>query len=61
MTLVLFALVAEPLSGVMTNFFEVLPLQLGSLAHDVVLLTVAAGLGLGSLGAWLSVRSYLAR
>ncbi|TMD32352.1 MAG: ABC transporter permease [Chloroflexi bacterium] len=60
-TLVLFALVAEPLSGVMTNFFEVLPLQLGSLAHDVVLLTVAAGLGLGSLGAWLSVRSYLAR
>jgi len=60
-TLVLFALVADPLSGVMTSFFEVLPLQLGSLVRDVVLLTVGAGLGLGSLGAWLSVRSYLSR
>jgi cell division transport system permease protein len=60
-TLVLFALVAEPLSGVMTSFFEVLPLQLGSLVRDVVVLTVGAGLGLGSLGAWLSVRSYLSR
>jgi cell division transport system permease protein len=60
-TLVLFALVADPLSGVMTSFFEVLPLQLGSLVRDVVVLTVGAGLGLGSLGAWLSVRSYLSR
>jgi cell division transport system permease protein len=60
-TLVLFALAADPLSGVMTNFFEVLPLRLGSLVRDVVVLTVGAGLGLGSLGAWLSVRSYLAR
>jgi cell division transport system permease protein len=60
-TLVLFALVADPLSGVMTSFFEVLPLQLGSLVRDVVVLTVGAGLGLGSLGAWLSVRNYLAR
>jgi cell division transport system permease protein len=60
-TLVLFALVADPLSGVMTSFFEVLPLQLGSLVRDVVVLTVGAGLGLGSLGAWLSVRNYLSR
>jgi cell division transport system permease protein len=60
-TLVLFALAADPLSDVMTSFFEVLPLQLGSLVRDVVVLTVGAGLGLGSLGAWLSVRSYLAR
>lgn len=60
-TLVLFALVADPLSGVMTSFFEVLPLQLGSLVRDVVVLTVGAGLGLGSLGAWLSVRNYLTR
>jgi cell division transport system permease protein len=60
-TLVLFALAADPLSDVMTSFFEVLPLQLGSLVRDVVVLTVGAGLGLGSLGAWLSVRSYLSR
>ena len=60
-TLLLFALAADPLSGVMTSFFEVLPLQMGGLMRDVVVLTVGAGLGLGSLGAWLSVRNYLAR
>jgi len=60
-TLVLFALAADPLSGVMTSFFEVLPLQMGGLMRDIVVLTVGAGLGLGSLGAWLSVRNYLAR
>ena len=60
-TLALFALVAEPLSGVMTGFFQVLPLQLGTLTRDVAVLILSAGLGLGSLGAWLAVRSYLAR
>jgi len=60
-TLALFALVAEPLSGVMTGFFQVLPLQLGTLTRDVAILILSAGLGLGSLGAWLAVRSYLAR
>jgi cell division transport system permease protein len=60
-TLALLAVAADPLSGVMIRFFEVLPLQLGTLARDLILLIVAAGLGLGSLGAWLSVRSYLAR
>jgi cell division transport system permease protein len=60
-TLLLFALAADPLSGVMTSFFEVLPLQMGGLMRDIVVLTVGAGLGLGSLGAWLSVRNYLAR
>jgi cell division transport system permease protein len=60
-TLGLFALAAEPLTEVMTKFFQVLPLELGSLARDVTVLTLAAGLGLGSIGAWLSVRSYLAR
>jgi cell division transport system permease protein len=60
-TLLLFALAADPLSGVMTSFFEVLPLQMGGLMREIVVLTVGAGLGLGSLGAWLSVRNYLAR
>jgi cell division transport system permease protein len=60
-TLGLFALAAEPLSQVMTKFFQVLPLELGSLERDVAVLILAAGLGLGSIGAWLSVRSYLAR
>ena len=60
-TLVLLALVANPLGGMMVEFFNVLPLQLGALARDLIVLVVGAGLGLGSLGAWLSVRSYLAR
>jgi cell division transport system permease protein len=61
LTLALLAVVGQPLSHVMTGFFEVLPLQLGSLARDLVLITVAAGVGLGMLGSWLSVRSYLGR
>jgi cell division transport system permease protein len=60
-TLGLFAIVAEPLSGVMTGFFQVLPLELDSLTRDLTILILTAGLGLGSFGAWLSVRSYLAR
>jgi len=45
----------------MTGFFEVLPLQLGSLTRDLVLITVGTGVGLGMFGSWLSVRSYLGR
>jgi cell division transport system permease protein len=60
-TLGLFALAAQPLTEVMTKFFQVLPLELGSLARDVTVLILGAGVGLGSIGAWLSVRSYLAR
>ena len=37
-TLALFGLAAEPLNGVMTGFFQVLPLELGSLTRDVVVL-----------------------
>jgi cell division transport system permease protein len=61
LTLALLALVGQPLSQVMTGFFEVLPLQLGSLTRDLVIITVGAGVGLGMLGSWLSVRSYLGR
>lgn len=61
LTLGLFALVADPMSGVLTSFFQVLPLRLGSLQRDVVVLVLGTGVGLGTIGAWLSVRSYLAR
>jgi hypothetical protein len=37
----------------------VLPLTFGSLARDLVVLVGSAGLGLGILGSWLSVRTYL--
>ncbi len=60
-TLGLLALGAEPLGGVMTGFFEVLPLQLGSLGRDLAFLVLGTGVGLGVLGSWVSVRSYLLR
>jgi cell division transport system permease protein len=55
------AAVADPVSGFMVEFFRVLPLQFGSLTRDLVALVLGAGLGLGVLGSWLSVRTYLIR
>jgi len=53
--------VADPINGFMVEFFRVLPLQFGSLARDLVALVLGAGVGLGVLGSWLSVRTYLIR
>lgn len=50
---------ASSLSNVMTGFFEVLPLQMGSLGQELAALVLATGVGLGVLGSWVSVRSYL--
>lgn len=58
-TLGLMALAADPLGRVMTSFFEVLPLQLGSLGRDLTVVVLGTGVGLGVLGSWVSVRSYL--
>ena len=52
---------ADPLSDAMVGFFNVLPLQLGSLARDTAAIVLATGLGLGVLGSWVSVRTYLIR
>lgn len=60
-TLGVLAGVAEPLGDFMVDFFRVLPLQFGSLARDIVLLVMGAGVGLGVLGSWVSVRTYLIR
>jgi len=60
-TLLILALAAGPVGEMMYGFFRVLPLQLGTLARDIVLLVVGTGLGVGVVGSWLSVRSYLAR
>jgi cell division transport system permease protein len=60
-TLALLTAGAEPLSGAAVGFFNVLPLQLGSVGRDTALLVFATGLGLGVLGSWLSVRTYLIR
>ncbi|MBA3235248.1 MAG: ABC transporter permease [Chloroflexi bacterium] len=61
LTLALLAAVADPLSAFMADFFRVLPLQFGSLTRDLVTLVMGAGVGLGILGSWLSVRTYLIR
>ncbi len=61
LTLALLAVGAEPIGRFMFDFFRVLPLQLGSLARDLIVIVVGAGVGLGVLGSWLSVRTYLIR
>jgi cell division transport system permease protein len=60
-TLAILAAVADPLSAFMADFFRVLPLQFGSLTRDLIALVMGAGVGLGILGSWLSVRTYLIR
>jgi cell division transport system permease protein len=59
LTLALLFVAAEQIGGFMIGFFAVLPLTFGSLARDLVVLVASAGLGLGVLGSWLSVRTYL--
>jgi cell division transport system permease protein len=60
-TLAVLAFGADPIGRFMFDFFRVLPLQLGTLARDLSLLVLSAGVGLGVLGSWLSVRTYLIR
>ena len=57
---VLFA-AGEQLSNFMFDFFRVVPLQLGDLVRDVATLVLATGVGLGIVGSWVSVRTYLIR
>lgn len=57
----LLSLAGPPLGSFMYDLFRVLPLQFGSLATELVVLVVGAGLGLGIFGSWISVRSYLIR
>jgi cell division transport system permease protein len=52
---------AEPLSHFMVGFFQILPINIGSISRDVTLLVVGAGTGLGVVGAWVTVRTYLIR
>jgi cell division transport system permease protein len=52
---------ADPLSRFMVGFFDILPINVGSISRDVTILVVGAGAGLGVIGAWVSVRTYLIR
>jgi cell division transport system permease protein len=59
LTLGLLYIAAEPIGRFLIGFVAELPLTFGSLARDLVVLVGSAGLGLGVLGSWLSVRTYL--
>jgi len=61
LTLGVLGAAADPLGRLMFDFFRVLPLSIGTISRDVGLLVLGAGLGLGVLGAWISVRTYLIR
>jgi cell division transport system permease protein len=60
-TLAMIAGLADPLGAFMYDFFRVLPIRVGAIARDVSLLVLGSGVGLGVLGAWISVRTYLIR
>ena len=60
-TLGLLVLVAPSLGRFMYDVFTVLPLEFGTLARDLSILVLGAGLGLGVFGSWVSVRTYLIR
>jgi cell division transport system permease protein len=61
LTLGVLGVASDPLGRLMFDFFRVLPISVGTIARDVGLLVTGAGLGLGVLGAWISVRTYLIR
>ncbi len=60
-TLLVLGVAADPIGRIMVDFFRVLPLRFETLARDLAVLVLGAGVGLGILGSWLSVRTYLIR
>jgi cell division transport system permease protein len=60
-TLTVLGAASDALSRFMFDFFRVLPLTFGSLARDLATIVFGAGVGLGIVGSWVSVRTYLIR
>lgn len=60
-TLAIIAVASDPLSSFMFDFFRVLPLRVSAISRDVAVLVIGSGVGLGVLGAFISVRTYLIR
>jgi len=60
-TLAILWVAGRPLGSFMYDFFRVLPLQFGELARDLTVIVLGTGVGLGIVGSWVSVRSYLLR
>ncbi len=60
-TLAVIGAAADPLNRFMFEFFRVLPIRVGAIARDVAVLVIGSGVGLGVVGAFVSVRTYLIR
>jgi cell division transport system permease protein len=60
-SLALFSLAGESVGPTASTYLGLLPVQSGALAAQLAVLVTAAGLGLGVIGSWISVRSYLIR
>jgi cell division transport system permease protein len=52
---------ADPLARFMFDFFRVLPFRVESISRDIAVIVLGTGVGLGVIGSWLSVRTYLLR
>ena len=53
--LAILAVASGPMTDFMYGFFRVLPLELGSLQRDVIVLVLGTGLGVGILAPWVAV------
>ncbi|MGD0018688.1 MAG: permease-like cell division protein FtsX [Candidatus Limnocylindrales bacterium] len=61
-TIGLLLLVQAPLASLLSDFFNVLPVQASAMVgQNVALIVMATGVGIGVVGSYVSVRSYLAR
>jgi cell division transport system permease protein len=61
-TIGLLYLAQDTLAGLLADFFAVLPVQASAMVgQNVALIVLPTGIGIGVLGSYLSVRSYLSR
>jgi hypothetical protein len=51
-----------PITSFLSDYFKVLPVQASAtVGQNIVLIVLGTGVGIGVLGSYLSVRSYLIR
>ena len=61
-TIVLLFLSQGPVTGFLADYFRVLPIEAGTMiGQTVALIVLGTGVGIGTLGSYLSIRSYLIR